>query len=139
MKFIFGEIKNGNDWGILIIRVIFGLALFYGHGYGKLVKLFSGAEIKFLDPIGLGMKLSFYLATFADAICAIFLILGLFTRFTTIALIFTFLVILYQHGIVEADGFDIMELRYLYFGGFVALMFTGAGKYSLDHYLATKK
>ena len=139
MNFLNKEIKHGNDLGLLILRVVFGLALFYGHGYGKLGKLFSGSEITFIDPIGIGHKLSFYLATFADAICAILLIAGLFTRFTTIMLIITFIVILYQHGIVKADGFDIMELRYLYFGAFVALFFTGSGKFSLDYYLFRKK
>ncbi len=138
MRFLNQEIKNEKDWGLLILRITFGLALFYGHGMGKLAKVFSGAEIKFLDPIGIGATPSFYLAAFADGVCALLLIVGLFTRFTTIMLIFTFIVILYQHGVIEADGFDIMELRYMYFGAFVALFFTGAGKFSLDHFLAKK-
>lgn len=131
--------KYSNDIGLLILRLIFGIILIYGHGGGKLGVIFTGQEIQFMDPIGIGAGLSFHLAGFAEGICSILLILGLFSRIATIILTLNFIVIFCFHAFIVGDGFNILELRFLYLFTFVALTFTGPGKISLDYLWFHKK
>lgn len=130
------EFKQGNSFGLFILRFTAGLLLFFGHGFKKLSVIFSGSEIQFGDPIGLGPELSFYLVAFAEGICSLFLAAGFFTRISTLILIINFLVILNVHA---ADGLAKLELGLFYFFSFATLFFTGAGKFSLDHLLFNKK
>ena len=132
-KFLFKDCKTANDVGLLIFRLTLGLVLLYGHGAGKLSTIFSGQEIQFMDPIGIGANLSFYMAAFAEGICAILLILGLFSRFASLVLTVNFIVIFIFHAFILKDGFEVLELRFLYLLPFIALTFTGAGKYSFDN------
>lgn len=137
-NFLFKPWKNGTDIALLIVRVVFGLSLFFGHGLGKLTVIFSGQEIMFMDPIGLGPKFSFYLVAFAEGIASLLLILGLFSRFSAVVLTFNFLVILVLHGIMLGDPFGVFEMPTLYFGVFAAMIFALPGKYSLDYHLFKK-
>lgn len=125
--------KYSKDIGLLILRLVFGLVLIYGHGFGKLVTIFSGDEIQFANPIGIGAVFSFYLAAFAEGICTILLILGLYERFAALVLTINFAVILFLHAFVFGDGFTILEPRFFYLFSFLALFFTGPGKLSLDY------
>lgn len=131
--------KYSKDGGILLLRIIAALVLLYGHGFEKLGVVFSGQEPQFFDAIGIGANLSFYLAAFAEGICAILLILGLFTRPAAIILTINFLVIVYFHSMVAKDGFPILETRFMYLLSFVVLIFTGPGRISLDYKLFSKK
>lgn len=133
------ESKSGNDIGLFILRLAFGLALIYGHGFNKLSTIFSGQEVQFSDPIGIGATLSFYLAAFAEGICSILLIIGLFSRIAAFILAINFLVIFYLHAFVFHDGFQVLEPRLFYLCCFIALIFTGPGKISLDRVLFNKK
>lgn len=126
---------RGHSTGLLILRLVFGLVLLYGHGMEKMTIIFSGKEIQFMDPIGIGAGTSFYLAGIAEGICAILLIIGLFSRVAAFILSINFLVIFIFHAFIVGDGFPILELRFLYFFAFVALTFIGPGKYSLDYWL----
>lgn len=137
-NFLFKPWKNGTDIALLIVRVVFGLSLFYVHGLGKLTVIFTGQEIMFMDPIGLGPKFSFILVAFAEGIASLLLVLGLFSRFSAVVLTFNFLIILVVHGIFMGDPFSAYEMATLYFGVFAAMIFTLPGKYSLDHYLFKK-
>ena len=128
--------KAGKEFSILILRLVAGFVLLYGHGFGKLSTIFTGQEIKFFDPIGIGANLSFYLAAFAEGICAILLMLGLFTRYAAIVLAINFLVIFRVHF---KDGYEALELISLYLFAFIAIVFAGGGKYSLDNLLFNKK
>jgi len=133
------ECKTGNDIGLLLLRIVAGLVLLYGHGFDKLTVIFSGQEIQFMDPIGIGATPSFYLAAFAEGICSIFLIVGLFSRFATLVLSINFLVILILHAFVMKDGFPVLELRFFYLASFIALTLLGPGKFSLDYSLFKKR
>lgn len=137
-NFLFKDCKNGNDIGLLIFRLTLGFVLLYGHGFGKLSIIFSGQEIQFMDPIGIGASLSFYMDAFAEGVCSILLILGLFSRFASLVLTVNFIVIFIFHGFILKDGFEILELRFLYLLPFIALTFMGAGRFSLDNYLFKK-
>ncbi|MCO6495252.1 MAG: DoxX family protein [Bacteroidetes bacterium] len=105
---------------------------------GKVVKAFSGDEIQFMDPIGLGESISFYLVVFAEFVCAIFLILGLFTRLAALVLIINFAVIFHLKWVINQSPIGDIEHIVFYFFIFIALFISGAGKFSLDKVLYSK-
>lgn len=139
LNFLTRDWPVGHDAGLLIFRLVFGIILIYGHGFEKMFTIISGKEIQFMDPIGIGASTSYYLAAFAEAVCALLLILGLFSRFATIILTINFLVVFIFHAFIVGDGFAILELRFFYLFSFIALTFTGPGKYSLDYILFRRK
>jgi putative oxidoreductase len=137
MKRIFNTNYNHQslDFALFILRV--GVSCFVmTHGIAKLSSLMSGAEIQFADPIGLGMKTSFYLAIFAEVLCAVLLLFGLLTRLALIPLIITMVVAVFV--VHPPDGFQKMELPGLYLLVFVFLMFSGPGRYSIDNVISRK-
>jgi putative oxidoreductase len=126
--------KSYTDAGILFLRIAFGIMILL-HGIGKLQDLMSGAN-DFPDPIGIGGTLSLALVTFAEFICAILLIIGLFTRLALVPLIITMLVVVFIHE-AHLDLFD-KEPPVLFLIAFVGLFFMGAGKYSIDEMINKK-
>ena len=116
------------DISLLLLRLTFGGLMLLNHGWGKLDKLLNGE--KFGDPIGLGSDVSLYLVVFAEVVCAFLVMIGAFTRYTVIPLIFTMLVaILVVH---IDDPFKKMEMAILYLIPYITLFFEGAGDYSVD-------
>ncbi|TQD37663.1 DoxX family protein [Haloflavibacter putidus] len=124
------------DFGILFFRVILS-GLMLVHGIPKLLMLFGGNEIQFLDPIGVGVGASLALAVFAEIVCSVLIILGLGTRFAVIPLI----ILLVTAGtIVHAeDPWMRQELPFLYTLCYLFLFYSGAGRFSLDFYFMRKK
>ena len=105
------------------------------HGIPKFQSLMAG-NVEFADPFGIGQTPSLVLTVFAEAGCAILLILGLATRFATIPLIITMLVaVFYAHG---SDPFGKKEMAVLYLVMFIGFLILGAGRYSLDHLISGK-
>lgn len=119
--------KNYTDIGLLILRVSAG-GLMMTHGVAKLMN-FNSMLTQFPDPIGLGSGLSLSLAVFAEFLCALLVVLGVFTRFAAIPVAITMAVAAFI--VHSADPFQRKELALLYFGIFVSLIFLGGGKYSL--------
>ncbi|MCB9249671.1 MAG: DoxX family protein [Ignavibacteriales bacterium] len=104
--------------------------MFLGHGLGKFQKLISGAEIKFLDPFGLGATTSFSLAVFSEFFASSLIIFGLFTRFSSLTLIVTMAVAAFiAHS---DDPFGTKEKSLLFLVSYILLFLTGPGKYSLQ-------
>lgn len=130
IKSLTKEWKHGRDIGLLIFRAIFGFSMFYGHGLPKLQTLMKGGEIQFADPIGLGVTFSFYLVIFAEVVGSIMLILGIYTRLALIPLIIAMLVAVFAFH--SGQAFGKYEMSFLYLSAFIALFFTGAGKYAID-------
>ena len=117
------------DWAALILRVSSGV-LMLTHGYPKMQKLFAGGEIQFADPIFIGMTASLALTVFAEVICSVFIILGLWTRLALIPLIITMLVaVLMIHA---SDPLDVKEHGLLYLFPYLATFLLGSGKFSVD-------
>lgn len=126
--------KSSSDWTSLILRLTFGFGMFYGHGLPKLTKLFSGAEIQFADPIGLGTTTSFILVTFAEGIASLFIMLGLFTRISATSVIIAMIVAAFVfHG---GQPFGKFELPFVYLFGYIAILILGPGKHSLDNLIS---
>jgi putative oxidoreductase len=123
------------DLGLLVLRVGIG-ALMIGHGAGKVTDLLSG-EAAFPDPIGLGPVPSLALAAFAEFLCALLVVAGLLTRWAAVPVLINMLVAaLIFHA---SDPFAEKEHALLFAIPFLALVFTGAGRYSLDGWLARRR
>ena len=119
----------GFNFSMLFLRVVFGLLIIIKHGYFKMVH-FADLQTQFYNFLGLGMKTSLVLSLFAEIICALFIVLGLFTRIAVIPLIITMLVAIF--GADSAKPLIESELALLYLGAFVTLLFCGPGKISID-------
>ncbi|MDX1543197.1 MAG: DoxX family protein [Christiangramia sp.] len=124
---------QGLDFGLMIFRIgIAGLML--SHGYPKLLKFFGSEELIFGDPLGLGPTFTFTFAVFAEFFCSLLIMFGFLTRIAAIPLILTMgVAALVVH---MPDGFGKQELPLLYMFGFILLLFSGSGKYSLDFMLS---
>ncbi len=133
MKIFSSKINNAAvDLGLLVLRVVVGSAMLT-HGIPKLIKLFTERPIQFANPVGLGVVPSMIMATFAEFVCAILIILGLFTRLAAIPLVINFAVIFFVvHQTLPYAG---KELPSLYLVIFFFIMLSGAGRYSLDRRL----
>jgi putative oxidoreductase len=119
---------NGITIASLLLRLALG-ALIIPHGYSKLIN-FAAKSATFADPFHIGHPTSMALVIFAEFFCGVFIVLGLFTRLACIPLIIAMLVIVFQvhHG----DFFKTAEKPTLFLFGYLALLFTGPGKISLD-------
>lgn len=121
--------------GLLALRLSFGGMMFFSHGLGKLLS-FGEKYTSFPDPLGISSPVSMTLAVGAEAVCSLALIFGFATRLTCIPLIITMLVAAFiVHG---ADPFTKQEFALMYCFGFLTLLFTGAGQYSVDAMLDRK-
>lgn len=118
------------DWALLLLRLMFGLGMIYGHGLRKMGRLFSGEEITFANPFGIGPEASLALAVFAEVLCAGLLVVGLFTRLAAVPLIITMLVAVFiAHA---GEPFKEMELGLLYLVSYIVILLAGPGWYSID-------
>lgn len=125
------NIKEFVDTGLslLILRLFTAFFMLFGHGWGKLSNVFSG-NFQFADPIGLGPEVSLILSAFAEGICAILVMIGLYTRAAALFLIINMSVaFLFVH---ISDPFGRMEMALLYLVIFLSVFLLGPGKYSLD-------
>lgn len=119
--------------GLLVLRLLAG-AFMLTHGFPKLLRLFSGNEIKFMNFLGLGAPVSLGLAVFAEFVCAILIVAGLATRLASVPLIVTmFTAAFVAHG---DDPFGTKEKPLLFLVIFVVLLISGGGKFSMDRKLS---
>ena len=117
------------DLGLLILRLGGGGFMLFAHGLQKLTS-FSEMSAKFPDPIGLGSEFSLVLAIFAEFLCSLLVMLGLFTRLAVLPLCATMFVAAFLvHG---SDPFAKKELALLYLVVFVFLALAGGGKFSVE-------
>ena len=114
--------------GILLLRIAVG-TLMMKHGYDKLVH-FAEYKSKFTNFMGIGQTASLSMVVFAEFFCALFIIIGLFTRMAAIPLIIVMCVALYKahHLDFMGDG----ETATLYLACFIVLLLVGAGRVSVD-------
>jgi putative oxidoreductase len=132
--------------GLLILRVGIGGYL-ATHGWGKFQMVLDGKFDQFGDPIGLGSGASLVLVMIAEFFCALLVVIGLGTRYAAIPPVIAMGVAAFvAHGGDPWTMSKAAELFYsgaskswaskepalLFLTGFLALCFTGAGRYSLD-------
>lgn len=105
-----GYNKTLLDWALLALRIFVGVGMLT-HGFPKLMMLLSG-KIEFINFFGIGEKTSLILAVFAEVLCSLFVLMGLFTRFTVFPLIITMLVAVFV--VHNNDPFAKQEMALLY-------------------------
>lgn len=132
--------------GLLILRLGVGGFLLM-HGWGKLQLLLAGKFDAIGDPIGLGGAASLVLVTLAEFGCSLLVMMGLLTRLAAVTVVISMSVAAFvAHG---SDPWTMDEAARLFMAGqtefpvskepalvylavFLTLVFTGAGKFSLD-------
>ena len=119
--------------GLLILRI--GLAgAMLPHAFSKVSLALNGNSANFLNPLGIGSATSLYLSLFAELICSLLIAFGIFTRLAATVLAVNMCVAI-LYWINGGQGWNAqMELPTLYLIGYVAIIFCGAGKYSLDDF-----
>ena len=121
---------------LLLLRVGVSLMMLT-HGYPKLMRFFADEPISFTSILGLSAAVSLALAVFAEFVCSLFIILGIGTRLASVPLIVTMAVAAFH---VHADDpFSRKEKALLFLLIYLVLLFTGGGKFSIDHLLAKKR
>ncbi len=124
------------DWGLLCLRVWFGLSLFLKHGWEKPTN-FAQMLQHFPNPLHVGPVPSLIFALISDAICSILVLLGLGTRWAALWILANIFVAwsLVHHFQFFGRGGDHGEAIVLYLGGFLAIAILGPGRFSLDYKL----
>ena len=134
-KFLFSNPTNHlrASAGLLVLRIVFGLGMALGHGWGKMMS-FSDKAGGFPDPLGIGSPLSLGGAVFSEVLCGFLIALGLFTRVASIPLIFTMVVAAFLvHGGDPLFGpGPAKEMALLYLSAYAVLLIAGPGKFSID-------
>lgn len=131
-KILSTKFSNGGfNFSMLILRVTLGVLL-TSHGYEKMVH-FAEMKAHFFNFLGMGSFLSLCLAIFAEFFCAMFLVLGLFTRLASIPIIILMGVVVFtvSHGQILGPG----ERGAIYLAAAITVLFNGPGKISLDSLL----
>lgn len=139
--------------GLLILRLGVG-GYMVTHGIGKLQMMLAGGFDKFGDPIGLGSGPSLVLMTIAEFLCAMMVMVGIATRLAAVPVVFGMAVAAF---VVHAnDPWTMGEAAKLFMAGlskswaskepallflipFLALIFTGPGRLSIDGFLRTNR
>ena len=132
----------GNDsaltsFGLLVLRLWFGLTLLLYHGLDKL-NHFSKTAPTFFDPFHIGSTTSFALVVFAEVGCAALVAIGLLTRFAALSLVINFSVAFFLFHKQAMSGARSGELAFMYLAAFAVLLFAVGGKFSLDKALFGK-
>jgi len=123
------KIRN-TDLGLLFLRLIMGLSI-ASHGYQK---VFQG-QVNMLSEglVGMGFPMPTvfaWAAALSEFLGGLFIAFGFMTR---LGALFVFIVMSVAFfGAHAHDPFQVKELAFLFWGCALCLIFTGAGRYSLD-------
>lgn len=121
------------DLGLLALRLFSAAPLLLKHGFEKIFT-FSQMAAHFPDPIGIGPVPSLVIAMVSDAVCTVFVILGLATRWAALFIFCNVFVAwaAIHHFSFFGHGADHGELIVLYLGATLSLVLAGSGRYSLE-------
>jgi putative oxidoreductase len=137
--------EMGTSLGLLILRLGIG-GLLVTHGWGKVQMLQQGQTTGF-GLLGMSPTMGLSLSMFAEFVCAILVMAGLATRLAAIPVVINMAVAistahakdpwssqtayeLFSKGLAKSAASKEPALMYLI--PFLALVFTGAGAFSLD-------
>jgi putative oxidoreductase len=130
MKKLFstGYSSSAFNLALFILRVGAGILMIH-HGYDKLVH-FNQYSQHFIHFLGMSAEVSLSLAIFAEFFCAIFIMLGLFTRLAAIPLVIDVSVAVAKGHDMEIFGKG--ELPSLFVLMFITILILGPGRISID-------
>lgn len=135
-------LERNKDLGILVLRLGVGLTFLLVHG---LPKIQGGPDMwakigGAMGNVGISFAPEFwgFMAAASEFGGGLLLLLGLFTRPASAFMAFTMLMATFQH-LHKLDPWGTVSNPLRLFTVFVALVFLGAGKYSLDAWLARRK
>ena len=133
--------SNSNDLGLLALRILPAYYFIVDHGWSKITNpskwenlgdaftKYFGGLLDFANP------LFGFIAAFSESICAILILVGLFSRPASFLALFTMLIAALKH--ITTTGSP--EKAWLYFSIFLAIFLLGPGKYSLDKIFFSKE
>lgn len=127
-----------NDIGLLMTRILFGGLMAFGHGLPKL-QGYANMSGGFPDPLGLGSVNSLNGAIFSELVCGILILIGLGTRFAAIPAAFAMFIaafVIHAQGPFFLPGDGAKEPAFMYLAGYLILIVTGSGKFSVDALIA---
>ncbi len=113
---------------MLLLRLVAGILLM-NHGYGKLTH-FNETASHMPSLFGMGGTVTAALVVFAEFFCALFVVLGLFTRLACIPVLIAMGYALFKAH--NGDVFGQGEMATLYLGAYLTLLIVGPGKISVD-------
>lgn len=153
---VLGILNPAGDWvALLPIRLLMAHE-FYKAGMGKFHgnNWFASAQDNFLFPFNyIPVEISWFMATWAEILGGLSLFIGLFTRFWAFSLIIVSIVAisgvhwpddwsslaeLWKGYAITDKGFGNFRVPLLFIAMLFPLIFSGAGKLSLDHIIAKK-
>lgn len=135
-KTVWSTSEKNISFGLLILRIGISFSMIVLHGYPRLIN-FSEISTEFANPIGLGSATSLGLVIFAEFFCSLFLVIGLFTRWSCIPLIITMIVATFV--VNGGKEFIFQEKSFVYLISYISLFVNGGGYFSLDYLLFGRK
>lgn len=124
-------LPKSTNLGLLILRVGLGCSMLLLHGWDKLSH-FSDKAAKFPTLFGLPSNVNLGLAVFAEVFCSILLIAGFLTRFAALMLAITMATAFFMAHKGALTGPGSGELAMVYLIGYLAVLFAGPGRTSVD-------
>lgn len=116
------------NFALLLLRIGAGILLMT-HGYEKLAH-FKETAGHMPSLFGIGQTPTLVLVVFAEFFCALFVVLGLFTRLASIPIIITMGYALFVAH--KGDVFSTGEMATLFLTAFLVILILGPGKISVD-------
>ena len=131
--FLLKQFPLSPNLGRFALRVLVFLPLFLKHGTMKLLNFAQMAK-DFPDPLHLGSMPTLAVATFADGICSLLMMVGLATRWAALFSLCNLLVaFLFVHHAALMSWKDMGgQIIFMFMGACIALICLGPGKYSVD-------
>ena len=128
MKLTVPTILKTPDFGLLFLRISGALLVLYVHGLPKLLHWQS--EMQHIDdPLHLGSGVTLLCALFAEIVCPLLVMLGLWTRLACLPFLFLLLVsmlIVHSDWSVEQGQFGWLLMMV-----FATIALSGPGKFAL--------
>ena len=149
------KLRNNASWGRWVplpLRLIIGFG-FMAHGWAKLSRGPSGFA-KLLAQIGAPFpEATAWLSTFTEILGGLAIFVGAFVQIVSVPLIIMMLVAMFtvhlKYGFSSINTIGLTEegprfgppgyeVNLLYIAGLVSLILSGAGAWSVDHFLSCK-
>ncbi len=126
-----GFLPRDYDAGLLVLRLWFGLCLFFNHGLPKITH-FSQMSGHFPDPLHIGSHASLAFGILSDAICSLLIVLGLAARLAALGVVIILGVAFLLVHHMKFSGPGNGELPFLFIGAALVILIAGPGRYSVD-------